>query len=88
MRNKLSDVRNHMVAMMEALSDERATPEEMARHIERAKAMALVGGVYIAAVKTELDALTIYDETNLLTGAIDSPGAATGMRLIDGGKAT
>lgn len=83
MRNKLGDVRNHMVAMMDALADETATPEEMARHIDRAKAMALVGGVYIAAVRTELDAFKAFDETNLLTGAVDPPG----MRVIDGGKA-
>lgn len=55
MKNKMSDVRDHLVAMLEALSDD-AEPEQVARTVERAKATALVADKYIAAVKVEIDA--------------------------------
>ena len=58
MKNKMSDVRDHLVAMLEQLGD----PEVKAEVIERAKATALVAGTYISAVKTELDAYRLHEE--------------------------
>lgn len=73
MKNKVSDVRNHLVAVMEALNDESSTPEERAAAIERAKAMSNVAGQYVSAVRVEIDAARLMHETGLLPTAIDSP---------------
>lgn len=76
MKNRVSDVRNHLVAVMEALNDEGATPEQLAANIERAKAMSLVSGQYIATVKVELEAIRLYDETQLLPASVERPALA------------
>lgn len=73
MKNKVSDVRDHLVAMMEAIGDDETTPEQAALNIERAKAMSNVAAQYIAAVKVELDAVRLYDETRMLPSVIDTP---------------
>jgi hypothetical protein len=67
MKNKMSDVRDHLVAMLEALGDKDAKPEV----VERAKATSLVAGTYIAAVKVELDALRLQDDIGKTSIAID-----------------
>lgn len=67
MKNKMSDVRDHLVAMLEQLGD----PEVKAEVIERAKATALVAGTYISAVKTEIDALRVADEIGCIPAALD-----------------
>lgn len=71
MKNKLSDVRNHLVAMLESLGD----PEVKETVIERAKVTALVADKYIAAVKVEVDACRIAAELDLMPDAIEAPKA-------------
>jgi hypothetical protein len=78
MKNKMVDVRNHLVAMLEQLAD----PTVGAEVIERAKATSLVAGTYISAVKTELDAIRLMDDTGKLSAAIEEP---THLRLVNGG---
>ncbi|NID14331.1 hypothetical protein [Luteibacter yeojuensis] len=70
MKNKMSDVRNHLVAMLEALGDPEATPEV----VERAKATSIVAGTYINAVKCEIDALKLHDDIGRTTAAVELPG--------------
>ncbi|MGV8956016.1 MAG: hypothetical protein ACOH2M_33295 [Cypionkella sp.] len=69
MKNKMVDVRDHLVAMMEELGDKSADGQV----IERAKATANVAGMYIAAVKTELDAIKLYDDTGRIASVIEAP---------------
>ena len=73
MKNRVSDVRDHLVAVMEALNDERATPEQLAANIERAKAMSGLAQQYVGAVKVEMDAIRLYDETRMLPTSVDVP---------------
>jgi len=73
MKNRVSDVRDHLVAVMEALNDERATPEKLAANIERAKAMSGLAQQYVSAVKVEMDAIRLYDETRMLPTSVDTP---------------
>ncbi|MBO9717480.1 MAG: hypothetical protein J7507_11910 [Pseudoxanthomonas sp.] len=73
MKNKMVDVRNHLCAMLEALGDDTATPEQVAQTIERAKATAMVAGTYISAVKTEIDAIRLADEIGQLPVAVEAP---------------
>lgn len=67
MKNKMSDVRNHLVAMLEALGDPDAKPEV----IERAKATSMVAGTYINAVKTEIEAMRLADDIGKLPEAVE-----------------
>lgn len=80
MKNKMSDVRNHLVAMMEALNDADCDPLA----VERAKAMSGVAQQYIAAAKAEIDALRLYDDTNLAVSCIEQ--AQVPLRAIEGGR--
>ncbi|WP_269791671.1 hypothetical protein [Stenotrophomonas sp. Iso1] len=73
MKNKVSDVRDHLVLMLENLGDDSASPEKMAQTIERAKATSLVATTYIAAVKVELDAIELHHEVGRTTVAVDTP---------------
>lgn len=75
MKNKVSDVRDHLVAMLEALGEEGVAAEEMDRRIERAKATSNVAGQYVALVKVECDAVRLFDETGLLPGSVETPAA-------------
>lgn len=79
MRNKLSDVKDHLVAMLEQLGDENVGAEV----VERAKATSLVAGTYIAALKTEIDALRLADEIGVLPASVE---AGAEIRQIDGPK--
>ena len=69
MKNKMADVRNHLVAMLEALGDDKAD----AAVIERAKATSMVANSYISAVKTEIDAIRLADEIGKLPCAVEAP---------------
>lgn len=77
MRNKLSDVKDHLVAMLEQLGDEKVSAEV----VERAKATSLVAGTYISALKTELDALRLADEIGVLPSSVE---AGAEVRQLDG----
>jgi hypothetical protein len=78
MKNKMSDVRDHLVAMMEQLGDPDSKPEV----IERAKAMSQVAGQYIDAVKTEITAARVAAEVGYLPTAV---GNSMTKALPDGG---
>lgn len=76
MKDKMEDVRRHLVAMMEELGDkDEANPAT----VERAKAMSTVAQQYIAGVKCELDAYRLADEIDKLPAAIGQPNR---LRLV------
>jgi hypothetical protein len=64
MRNKNSDLRDHMFAQLERLNNEELTPEQLKTEIERARAVSEVGKVIVESAKTEVLALK-------LTGKLD-----------------
>ena len=91
MKNRMSDVRNHLVAMLEELGSDKCSPAT----VERAKASSLVATTYISAVKTELDALRLADEINRIPEAIGLPATieqhepatqAGGLVALAGGR--
>lgn len=73
MRNRISDVRNHLIATMEALLD-----EEKPLDVERAKAVAAVGQVLIESAKAEVQFLRVVG-TESSTGFIDVTPAAPAL---------
>lgn len=54
MKNKISDLRDHMFAALERLGDEKLTPEELKTEIERSKAVSEVGKVIVESAKAEI----------------------------------
>ena len=79
MKNKVSDVRDHLVAMLERLGDDNLSAEEMNQVIERAKTTTMVATTYIGAVKVELDAIRLMDETGKLATAVGVPQQAPAL---------
>lgn len=73
MKNKVSDVRDHLVAMLERLGDDSLSAEDMGLVIERAKTSTMVATTYIGAVKVELDAIRLMDDTGKLANAVSAP---------------
>lgn len=54
MKNKISDLRDHMFAQLERLSDETLSAEQIASEIERSKAISEIGKVIVESAKTEV----------------------------------
>jgi hypothetical protein len=54
MKNKITDLRDHMFAQLERLGAEDLTPEQLTTEIERAKAISEVGKVIVESAKTEV----------------------------------
>jgi hypothetical protein len=71
MKNKITDLRDHLFAQMERLNNEDLTPEELKKEIERAQAMSELGKVIVDSAKTQVMAakyLNAGDRTRSLKG--------------------
>jgi hypothetical protein len=62
MKNKMTDLNNHLFAEIERLSDEDLKGEELAQELTRAKAVCDVAGQIIAGGRLILDAAKAADE--------------------------
>jgi hypothetical protein len=67
MNNKMTDLRNHLFATLEALQD-----QEKPMDIERAKAIAEVGKVLVDSAKVEVMFIKAMDGDAKTTGFIES----------------
>jgi hypothetical protein len=65
MKNKLSDLNNHLFAQLERLSDENVKGDELKAEIERSKAVTSVSREIILTGKLVLDAQRMYDQGNI-----------------------
>jgi len=54
MKNKISDLRDHMFAALERLGNENLTDEELKKEIDRSQAISEVGKVIVESAKTEV----------------------------------
>lgn len=62
MKNKISDVRNHLVGMMEELGDMQGRDvDDVKAAVARATAMSTLATTYISGVRVEMDALVLAD---------------------------
>jgi hypothetical protein len=86
MKNRVEDVRNLVVAMMEALDDDTLTADDMAQRIERAKATSMLAGQFVGLVKVEIDAIRLLDDTGRLPASVSEPAtlAKPALRAIGG----
>lgn len=73
MKNKMEDVRNHLVAAMEALNEEKADPAAVKAAVDRAKGMSNLANSYIDSVKVEIDAIRVADEVGMLPVSVATP---------------
>lgn len=67
----MKDVREFLIKQMAELAGSDGTPEEQAQVIERAKASSTVAQTYIQAVKVEIEAIRLLDETGRLPASIE-----------------
>jgi hypothetical protein len=65
MKNKLSDLNNHLFAQLERLGDENLKPDKLAQEIERGKAITGVAQQVIANCRLALDAQTALGEKQI-----------------------
>lgn len=54
MKNKITDLRDHMFAALERLGNEELEPDKLKSEIERSKAISEVGKVIVESAKTEV----------------------------------
>ena len=59
MKNKLTDLNNHLFAQLERLSDEDLTPEQIAREVQRAGAIVDVSDQIVRNADLQLKAVTL-----------------------------
>lgn len=54
MKNKVTDLRDHMFAALERLGSEDLTPEQLKAEIERSKAISNLGHVIVESAKAQI----------------------------------
>lgn len=65
MKNKLSDLNNHLFAQLERLGNENLKGEELANEIDRSNAITSVAKEVISNARLVLDAQKQYDSGNM-----------------------
>ena len=62
MKNKFSDLNDHLFAQLERLSDEKMTDEQLLTEVTRANAMVAVSDQIVSAAGLQLKAVTLVAE--------------------------
>lgn len=61
MKNKITDLNNHLFAQLERLGDEDLSAEDLQKEISRADAITKVASAVIDSNKTTIDAMKLLD---------------------------
>lgn len=80
MKNKLSDLNNHLFAQLERLSEEGLKPEEIALEVERSGAIVHVSEQIIRNADLQLKAVAILAQHERMRPHLTMIGAATEAR--------
>lgn len=59
MKNKITDLRNHLFEQLERLNNSDLNPEELQKEIQRSQAMSEIGKVIVDSAKTQVLAMKI-----------------------------
>lgn len=86
MNNTIADVRDYLCKALAELADSDDDKEVMALKIERAKATSLVADKYIGAVKAEIDAIRLLDDTGRLPSSVAAPAMEPARPRLVGGR--
>ena len=65
MKNKLSDLNNHLFEQMERLNSDQLKGEELKNEIDRAKAMAEVADKIVGSAKVTVDAMKLVGKGDI-----------------------
>lgn len=91
MRNRLTDLNNHLFASLERLNDEDLTEEQLAMEAERAKQVANVAGKVLEVGKLALSAARFASESGdpnaSLPDMLSAPPALPDARAANGNGA-
>jgi hypothetical protein len=63
MRNKTTDLRNHLFAQLERLSDEDLSPEELKQELDRSKAMVDVSKTIVDADRMTIEVMKLVERS-------------------------
>lgn len=63
MKNKLTDLNNHLFAQLERLGDETVSPEQIETEVKRAQGVVAVSGQIIQGAALVLEAAKLVSET-------------------------
>ncbi len=77
MKNRLTDLRNHLFETLEALKDEKKPME-----VDRARAISDVGQTLIETAKLELKLLELTGSADKPTKFFDEPKPLEGVKLL------
>lgn len=59
MKNKISDLRNHLFEQLERLNNDELSAEQLDKEIKRAQAMSEIGKVIVDSAKTQVMAMKV-----------------------------
>lgn len=65
MRNKISDLNNHLFSQLERLGDESLNTEELQKEIERSKAITQIASQLVESAKVSVDAMKIMEKAGI-----------------------
>jgi hypothetical protein len=68
MKNKITDLRNHLFEQMERLNDDKLSPKQLETEINRAHALANLGRVIVDSAKTQVLAAKTLGQGKVLPG--------------------
>lgn len=84
MKNKITDLNNHLFAQLERLGDEDLTGEQLDREIKRTEAIVAVSEQLVRSATVSLKAAEIAGQYGALPSAVREQ---TGFALLGGPKA-
>ena len=71
MRNKITDLNNHLFAQLERLGDEDLTPEQLEQEIKRSKSIADISKTIVESNRVAVEAMRVIEKAG---GNIDALG--------------
>ena len=65
MKNKITDLNNHLFAQLERLGDEDLTAEELDKEINRSKAISQIASTIVESSKVTVEAMKIMEKAGV-----------------------
>ena len=65
MKNKITDLNNHLFAQLERLGDEELTAEELDKEINRSKAITSIASTIVESSKVTVEAMKIMEKAGV-----------------------